>query len=249
MKCRALSRVGAGAGLLPLITREVRWFFDGSLAATGAATAAWFAAGAKAAAQAGPDSRSQEWRPQEWRTDRYVSLPNADDVGVKLRQGRLEIKGCHSRVGVRRFGDGAEGEVACWTKWTVDAPEWHEREGASGVWPGLAVSAMLPIAKQRAQRRLALMPEGVADVSLGNEVEHGLHMELTRLRVADAGDDTHWSLGFEAAPDGPVCDAFFVEVVTRLLSGCPSKPLGAENSMSYPRWLQRLGAGNIRNPD
>ncbi len=237
---------------MPLITREVRWFFDGSLAATGAETAAWFAGtGTGGESCFGTpiwpqDWWPQDWRHRDWRTDHYLRLPNANDVGMKLRQGQLEIKGCHSFVGVQRFGDGVEGEVACWTKWAVDPPE---REGGADGWLALEGLATLPIAKQRMQRSVRFTQGGVVEVPVGQQVDHGMHMELTRLRVAGAPEETHWSLGFEAFPDSSSCCASFAEAVSRLLTGCPAKPLGAANSMSYPRWLQRLGAGELRRPE
>jgi hypothetical protein len=222
---------------LPLITREVRWFFDGGLDATGAAVADWFAGGG--AFIRPQDIRRQDWRPEESRTDRYLRLPDADDVGVKLRQGRLELKGCHSRVGIQQFGDGAEGEVSCWTKWAVEAPH-----GKGGI--GIeAAFETLSIAKRRVQRIVRFSQEGIVEVPAGQEVEHGMHMELTRLSVAGAAEETHWSLGFEAFPDGPSCCAWFAPAVTRLLAGWPAEPLRAENSMSYPRWLQWLAAGAL----
>lgn len=218
---------------MPLITREVRWFFDGSLPVT---SAAWFA-GARTGGQGCFESAVQ---PLEWRIDSYLRLPNADDVGVKLRQGRLEIKGCHSLVGMQRFGEDVEGEVSCWTKWTIDIPE---REGSPGAWPALDHLAFLPVAKQRLQRSVLFTQEDMVEVPAGQKIDYGLHMELTRLRVADAPTDTHWSIGFEAFPEEPCGSPVFAKAVSRLLDGCPAKPLGAEDSMPYPRWLKRLGAG------
>lgn len=226
---------------MPLITREVRWFFDGSVAATGAATAAWFAgAGMGGAGSANVPVPPQDWPHQDWRTDHYLRLPNATDVSMKLRQRRLEIKGCHSFVGVQRFGDGIEGKVGCWTKWAVDPPQ--RRDGADGG-DGLGGLATLRVAKQRVLRKVHFTQDGLVEVPAAQQVDRGLHMELTRLCVNEAPEETHWSLGFEAFPDDPSSCALFAEAVAWLLDGCPAKPLGAENSMAYPRWLQRLGTG------
>lgn len=232
---------------MPLITREVRWFFDGSLAATGAATAAWFVgAGRGGAGSIEARISPQDWPYQDWRTDHYLRLPNAPDVSVKLRQGRLEIKGCHSFVGVQRFGEGIEGEVGCWTKWAVDPPErvgpqlrGDDADGGHGL-GGLAT---LRVAKQRVVRRVRFTQDGFVEVPAAQQIDCGLHMELTRLCVNDAPEETEWTLGFEAFPDDPSCCALFAAAVARLLDGCPAKPLRMENSMAYPRWLQRLGPG------
>lgn len=251
---------------MPLITREVRWFFDGRLAAGGAATSAWFA-GATAGGQGGEagrgaqpeEGRAEDGRAGDWRTDRYLLLPDTDEIGVKLRQGRLEIKGRHALIGIQRFGDDLEGEVACWTKWTLAAPEWTINSAA---WSAIEGNVTLCVAKLRVLRSVRFGEDGViaAPAEQGTEPapledsqggSHGerqwsLQMELARLRVAGADADTHWSLAFEAYPDDPSCCAPFAKAVATLLAGCPARPLGAERSMSYPRWLQRLDPKMIR---
>jgi hypothetical protein len=238
---------------VPLITREVRWFFDGTLAADGAATSAWFAGGQ--GGEAGPVVRPEDERAEDWRTDRYLLLPDTDEVGVKLRQGQLEIKGRHFLFGIQRFGDDFEGEVACWTKWTLATPEWAS---GSAAWSAIDGNVTLGIAKFRVLRSLRFGEDGVIAASAERGAEstqpggsqggsHGerqwnLQMELARILVAGVEADTHWSLAFEAYPDDPSCCAPFAKAVATLLAGCPARPLDAESSMSYPRWLQRLGS-------
>ncbi len=225
----------------PLITREVRWFFSGSLANTDAAAAAWFA---------GADDNSHFEAPvhqQQWREDCYLHLPATGDIGVKLRQGRVEIKGCHARVGLQQFAADVEGEVSCWTKWSIDAPKWMDSIGMGAA--GLPAPVVIRIAKQRTQRSVRFSRQAIAEVPAGQKVDCGLHMELTRLRVGDAEEDTHWTLGFEAFSDEALCRGLFVQAVARLLEGCPARPLSAEASMSYPQWLQRLGAEDSHRDD
>ncbi len=233
-------------GCPPLITREVRWFFDGSLIATNPAVADWFAGANDGSAFVRPVHR------HEWRVDCYLCLPTTRDVGIKLRQGRLEIKGCHARVGVRRLAADVEGEVSCWTKWAIGGSGWSNDLERKTCPAGLAT---LRIAKQRMQRSVRLTDRGFSEVTPGQEAGAGLQMELTRLQVAGAGEellragvprkDTHWTLGFEAFPDGLLCRALFENVVLHLLEGCPARPLRAASSMSYPEWLQRLGGGAV----
>jgi hypothetical protein len=79
----------------------------------------------------------------------------------------------------------------------------------------------------------------------GGKRQWSLQMELTRIRLAGADTDTHWSLAFEAHPDDPSCRAPFAKAVATLLAGYPARPLAAERSMSYPRWLQRLASKMI----
>jgi hypothetical protein len=243
---------------VPLITREVRWFFDGNLAAGGAATSAWFAdvMAERQDSEAGRGAQPEDGRADDWRTDRYLLLPDTDEVGVKVRQSQLEIKGRHSLIGVQRFGDEREGEVACWTKWTLAAPEL-----TSTVWSAIEGKVSVCVAKLRMlcsmqfnedgiiaapaeQGAEPALPENARD-AVGGKRQWSLQMELTRIRLAGSDTDTHWSLAFEAHPDDPSCRAPFAKAVATLLAGCPARPLDAQKSMSYPRWLQRLGAKMI----
>jgi hypothetical protein len=69
--------------------------------------------------------------------------------------------------------------------------------------------------------------------------ERGVNVELAQIRVAGSPgppSGLHWSLAFEAFPSDWTSQSF-MQVVARLLEGCPALPLTAERSMSYPRWL------------
>jgi hypothetical protein len=214
--------------------------------------AAWFADAAawSKGSKAGRSAQPEDGRPDDWRTDRYLRLPDTDEVGVKVRQGQLEIKGRHSLIGIQQFGDELEGEVACWTKWTLAAPEW-----SIAVRAAIEGKVSVCVAKLRMLRSMRFNEDGVIAASVEQEAEPvhaqggkrqwSLQMELTRIRLAGADTDTHWSLAFEAHPDDPSCRAPFAKAVATLLAGYPARPLAAERSMSYPRWLQRLASKMI----
>jgi hypothetical protein len=81
-------------------TLEVRWFVLGTLSPS----AFPWAHGA-GLTQAAP------------RTDRYVVLPGVDGVGIKLREGRVEVKARSGSLGSRALGT-MSGEVERWVKWS-----------------------------------------------------------------------------------------------------------------------------------
>ena len=64
-------------------------------------------------------------------------------------------------------------------------------------------------------------------------------MELTRIRLGAAGDDSHWSLGIEAAPDDAGMLADLLRAMPGVLRDFPMA-LPRQHSLSYAEWLARL---------
>ena len=81
-------------------TLEVRWFVLGTLSPSAVAWA--------------EDAGLTRADP---RTDRYVVLPGVDGVGIKLREGRVEVKARSGSLGQRVLGP-ASGVVERWVKWS-----------------------------------------------------------------------------------------------------------------------------------
>jgi len=75
---------------------------------------------------AGPvPSEAQHWF-QRWelaprterRTDSYLLLPGITSVGVKLRDGKFEVKRRDADFGLTPLGSRATGRLAFWRKWS-----------------------------------------------------------------------------------------------------------------------------------
>ncbi len=49
--------------------------------------------------------------PVEERVDIYLYLPKCEYMGIKLRQGRLEVKWRKAELGIMHFGDTVEGKA------------------------------------------------------------------------------------------------------------------------------------------
>ena len=88
-----------------LTTAELRWFARGSLPAE---IEHWFE----------QDQLGDHLAPAEEREDVYLYLPGCDYLGIKMRQGRLEIKWRKAELGVVGFEDRVEGKAEKWVKWT-----------------------------------------------------------------------------------------------------------------------------------
>lgn len=217
-----------------LRTIEVRWFLEVALDQTRLGIEAWFRARPKLGGGS-PDPIVWEPAPPAWRADRYLVVPGADDMGIKWREGRLEIKGREADLGPSTFAPGIEGRRERWIKWAYAGPTIERRfldlfhDDAAG---------LITVEKRRLQRFLRLDPGGgTIEVVAGAPRERGVDVELAEIRVGGSPTVSYWSLAFEAFPGNPSIDEAFTGIVAGFAEGCPALPLAASWSMAYPRWL------------
>jgi hypothetical protein len=201
-------------------TAEIRWFFQEPLSAY---ALTWFC-------------QPGHWLREEPRADHYLLLPSIETVGVKLRQGRLEVKASLGRPRTQRLPFQTVGQAQAWVKWSSPqstSSDWIEE-----------ITAMheewVVVEKERWIRRFALEDgEPVEfEASEGFPTE-GCNVELSRIRARSA---PWWSLAFEAFGELPETDAILKAVATHFLHVHePPLPLKLADSSSYPTWIQRLG--------
>jgi hypothetical protein len=224
---------------LALSTLELRWFFTGSLDETGLRIEEWFRTRPLFGGGGRPPPLAWDPAPPVWREDRYLLVPGHDDMGIKWREGRLEIKGREAAPGHRALAPGIEGMCERWVKWSYvgAAIERRFRE----LFRGDAGQGIVPVEKRRLQRLLRLDDVGeVTEVERDQPRARGVTVELAEIRVGGSPGEAHWSLAFEAFPGDGSTSERLASVVTGFLEGCPALPLSAEQSMSYPRWLLDL---------
>jgi hypothetical protein len=201
---------------MPLITCEMRWFLRGALPPQ---VERWFE---------GDGARTAP----VWREDRYV-LSGLADMGIKQREGRVEVKGRTAKLGAHVLAPDIEGSAERWCKWSYDAAA--IADGFRGCLQGCET---LVIAKGRVQRHFLLHPGGLTEGAAQRDLaRRGFSVELTQIRVPSAGD--HWSLGIEAAPDDAALLGDLLRALGEVLRGFPL-PLPRTRARSYPQWLARL---------
>lgn len=160
--------------------------------------------------------------PAQTRTDHYLVFPEPG-VGVKMREGRLEIK---QRVGVRAEPEWA-GIMEHWVKWSADAAPDHFR--GNGTWRAV----------RKSRRLLVLVPgeAGLLPAPSGSDPGEGCNLELTELEM----DGTRaWTLGFEAY-GAFRREQLLKSVVCRHATDLTMIPASIGQSMAYPEWLARTG--------
>ena len=215
--------------MLPLATIETRWFFDGE-SARHPRLRAWFETCA-------PFPKVDAVQAPEWcgrvdgRPDVYLLMPGCTDMGIKWREGTLQIKGRVEDLGARRFGDRHEGRVQRWIKWTyAEVPAAYRALFDAGAGHGIET---VPVRKTRALRMISLDHETPQEVAPGGSLQRGVGVEMTDL---ERDGKRYCTIAFEAFPSDSTMASRFDTVVAGFLQGFVGT-LGNDASMSYPEWL------------
>ena len=217
--------------MAPLASIETRWFFEGD-SSQYPALRLWFesckpfprAAGVQAPAWKGRAGGAP---------DVYLLMPGCTDMGIKWREGTLQIKGRTADLGERRFGTAHAGKLQRWIKWTYpEVPASYRAlfEASEAQGPETA-----PVYKTRALRMISLDASKPEEVAPDIVLERGVGFEMTDLELHG---ERYCSVAFEAFPDDAAAEAGFGVVVAGFL-GELAGPLGIKASMAYPDWLYR----------
>ncbi len=219
----------------PLATYEVRWFFTGPVREY-PALRRWFETAVPVAQN--PDVGPPQWQERlGGEPDIYLLVPHGTDMGIKWREGQLQIKGQVTSCGLQRFGEGHQGQVERWVKWSyAHIPAAYQQLFANGEKYGLQTIA---VHKIRATRKIELdtLTGRAQEVTESTSFSRGLSVELADI---EAAGKAYCSLAFEAFPDDAAMSAAFTQVVTAFLAELTEFPLSAAHSLSYPAWLLSL---------
>ena len=202
-------------------TLEVRWFYRGRVPP---AVLTWYRA--RAGAAEGPLTRIDHYlRPS--------MDASSDALGVKLREGRVELKRRGRQYGIVRFHPQAAGAVAGWHKWRFALAE-TDLDSL-----GLPHPDWVAVEKARRLCKYQVGAGGqVVSVPLDAPVAQGCELELAVLRVAG---QAWWTLCLETfgAPEG--APSGLRETLSRVAEHvfAEGEPpiLAPESSYSYPGWL------------
>lgn len=183
-------------------TSEIRWFQPGHVPDD---IAAWFAAAVPSAA------------PSPVRTDQYLRLPGDDSLGIKLREGRIEIKQRTAVVGETTLTQSHAGILERWCKWSyaLDDVESPVAEAEN-------TAAWIAVRKARS----------MASIGVGAAT---CNVELTQ---AWFDEDPWWGICLEAFGSSENNDAALVQAAKKVLKTGPV--LKGEDSLSYAGVLAQL---------
>ena len=222
------------AQTIPMASHEVRWFFEGK-ADQHKKLKDWFETVAPSSIPNHSRVSPPVWKPRlDDKPDVYLLVPDSDDMGIKWREGELQIKGRVSSLGTQVFCGRHQGVVERWIKWSYkNVPASYQRLFAAEKEPGLVTAA---VRKNRALRKVRLdtLNGKAEEVDAMTLIDRGLGFELTDLEVAGKA---YCSLAFEAFPNDSGMDAAFTQAVEAFLDGLKELALTAACSQSYPAFL------------
>lgn len=219
------------------MTREVRWFFDAD-SEEARALESWFQACA-------PLPQDSSVRPPVWQDraghepDIYLLLPGHNDMGIKWREGLLQIKGRIEAAAITSEFGPHLGYVERWSKWSYAGlpPPYRDlfrRDSDTGL-------GCVAVEKRRALRlaEFDLAAKSAREVGADSCVDRGLVIELAAVGVRQ---HRYFTLCFEAFPDDGAVKLLFDSIVETFLADLSEVRLDAEHSLSYPAWLARHSA-------
>lgn len=199
-------------------TDEARWFFKGSIPAS---ILVWFAA------------QDCVTAVQPARVDYYLRLNRDDTLGIKLREGRIEVKQRTHPGEFIRFSEQTAGVAESWRKWSFGLAVADENVTESTQWVGVWKS-----------RRWCLFEMGADGRFLPNPVnampEQGCACEMTQVRLMNTSE-MWWTLGFEAFGAETGRRDRLLLVAKLFLEQANAPVLTVKNSYSYPTWLHIAG--------
>jgi hypothetical protein len=223
------------AKTIPLASHEVRWFFEGK-AYQHESLKRWFET--IAPIQKSPDVGPLVWKGRlEDQPDVYLLVPGSYDMGIKWREGELQIKGRVASLGSQVFCGRHQGNVERWIKWSyANLPASYQRLFVAEQETELMT---VSVWKTRALRKVRLntLTGQAEEVDAEVFIDRGLGLELTELEIAGKA---YCSLAFEAFPNDSAMDAAFTEAVEAFVDGLTAFDLTAASSQSYPAFLEGI---------
>jgi hypothetical protein len=217
-----------------LHTAEVRWFFPLDPSPNveppprpPASVLAWF--------QDGLDNL--EWPPQP-RTDRYLLLPGCTTTGVKLREGRLEVKALCGPSDPVTLPHNMTGLADKWVKWSYGGPAAAPLTAVLG----RETAGWLAVTKWRLLRAFTITEAGVTEVTENEPVTAENTVELTAVQTAvQAHSQSWWTLGLEAGGDPEKLEENFQQLADYFFGRTkPPLVLDKRHSCAYPAWIESI---------
>ncbi|MGH8654997.1 MAG: hypothetical protein ACREYE_23775 [Gammaproteobacteria bacterium] len=200
---------------------EIRWFFPWALPEP---LVQWF-------------SQEAHLEHEGVRHDRYLLFPRCDTVGVKLREGLLEIKARVAPPVPFNLGRGLSGRTDQWVKWSFSAA------GIKALTAELIeLGRWIEVGKTRLVQRVSADPGRLRRVAAREEADNGCDIELTEITVATS-PRSWFSLAFEAFGDAQRTSCTLHETLDWFFERrgpLPDVTLAMQDSLSYPAWLATL---------
>jgi hypothetical protein len=201
-----------------LITNELRWFYAGKLPEN---IMVWFQQNCLINPLKSPEARE----------DVYLFTPGCDYLGIKLRQGRLDVKWRQAELGVMDFGELIKGNAEKWGKWLCE-----DSQGES-FQPEMVLSnpSWVKVQKVRYSQLFQVFADfSVQAVATSDRIANGCSVEITNLVVEE---NAWWSLAFEAFGEDSRMKENLQATANLVFQTYENSQLAIAHSYAYPHWL------------
>lgn len=171
--------------------------------------------------------------------DNYLKFSGSSNVGVKYRNGNLEIKPLIKDLGEFIINEKATGKIEIWEKWSEPVEASTFKFGPEWIW----------VRKERKLKKFIIKADEIHEAKRGMEISVGCNLELTRINYKD--NKLSWSLAFEAFEKKGTGLDILKKVVKKVMNE-KNNPLhflqdngmtgsySLKNSFSYPGFLLSL---------
>lgn len=196
-------------------TVEVRWFYQGEVET---AVFNWFTTIDDGLVKEPP------------RTDHYLNPLSHDGMGIKLREGRIEVKQRVQTIQTIQVGEQISGLVEQWQKWSFLLSEQNEFTESIRASQWIAVTKSRQIQSFRSE-----WGENPQTQFSGQPTEADCRIELTELLVQDA---QWWTLGLEShGDDETAVSTKLLPAVDWIFLSRYMPQLDNQASFGYSQWL------------
>ena len=199
-------------------TIEVRWFYQGALPDE---IGKWF------------DKVGERLEKIDTRSDVYLQS-SSPDVGVKLRQGNLEVKYRQQELGRFAIDGMGNSRIEQWSKWIC-------MDDGAGLSPTKLADkpGWLKVDKIRDRRLYRVeFGEQIELTQLATPTADIAAIELTQLQVLD---QNWWTVACEYFGKDLDIDRQFLPLVRMLCAGSSLSGDRVRVSCGYPQWLKAIG--------
>jgi hypothetical protein len=194
---------------------EIRWFLEGKI----------------------PESVTRIMKEtgldiSENRTDHYLLVPSCDNIGIKIRNSRLEIKRRQDVHPYHTSKLNISGNIEWWERW-----EWNDKTACTEIEKLIYKDNKNPwisIGKRRWQKKFSVHNNVLIPVP-----SHVLHFDLV-VEITELGLNrkSWWTIGFDLFNEQ---NRSFLD---QLIESYPILQLGVDlnkaRSFGYPQWLSQI---------
>jgi hypothetical protein len=181
-------------------------------------------------------SSGQEPFAQPQRTDYYLRLPTQVDLGIKVRQGAVEIKQRTCAYNIHHFTPQASGQISSWLKWRFELTS----TSLALFREALSPLHWIAIRKKRWLRRYAVYAtKQLSEVTENFLPDQGCEWELSQIQP-EGHRASWWSLAFESFGPRQNLRENLIQVAEYALTTDLGHFCVPQNSYSYPSWLSSL---------